>query len=206
MGRAIHQVLASVPLRGLRRVVLVGAGLMEQTIPQQHERTHAKRKAHVGLWCGLRHRRALHQPGVERRHVVIADAGKRGVGERGIQRMAIARDALAHGPLKGLVGPSAQTSVDIGCEIAAVDRAKTCFEGLAARKRLALVAGVAGDAVAQGRYLRAARQHRLADGRQRCIQARQTAAPAHTGSGEGGQGQQGTTHFGPAPALGPARL
>ena len=120
--------------------------------------------------------------------------------------MAIARDALAHGPLKGLVGPSTQTGVRIGRQVAAVNRAKSCVESLAASKGLALVAGVAGDAVAQGRYFRAARQHGLADRGQRTRHARQTAAPTHTGRGEGGQGQQGTTHFGPAPALGPARL
>ena len=79
---------------------------------------------------------------------------------------AVAMDALAHGALESGIGPGADASLGIGCDIGAVDRAERGLDGSAAGIDGAAVRNRMADrAVAKGGKLLAAgdgcgRKHR----------------------------------------------
>ena len=90
VAQAVDQVVAAIPLGGLRSVNLDGRGVMKQAVPQRHQRANVVRKSQSRLRRDGLDRRLRHQVGVQRRQVFIRRFGIRRVRESWVQVMPIA--------------------------------------------------------------------------------------------------------------------
>ena len=70
------------------------------------------------------------------------------VGEGGVKIIALAIDALVHGPQEGFFGPRPNTGVGVRCDVRRVDRPERRCQIETARERLAAKAGVADGTIA----------------------------------------------------------
>ena len=91
-------------------------------------------------------RREAEQIGLDRQHIVADQERIGGVGEHRIEPLPGLADAFVHRSEKIVVGPGADASFPVGCQIGRIDRSERQLEGDAAYERLAVLNRVTGKA------------------------------------------------------------
>ena len=151
MAQALHQVGAAQQLRvtrGRHLVRLRRGG--ESPAPDGQRETHRQRPRNVGRLVRRRVRlHAMHEIGVQRLHVRLAQARVRRIRHGRIHGIAMFRHAGAHQLVEIGKAPVADAGLFIGRDVGGIHLADRRFHAQAARERLAFRAGrMAGDAVA----------------------------------------------------------
>ncbi len=93
-------------------------------------------------------RRARHEIGIERLHVVVGKLGEMIVGQTPGRAASRACDAFPHGARKGSLGPGADAGLGIRCDVARVNHAEGRCHGIAAGEFLSAFGGVTLRAIA----------------------------------------------------------
>ncbi|MND87398.1 hypothetical protein D3C80_793980 [compost metagenome] len=163
VARALDDVGAAVPLRILPGLVGVWRGGGEQAVPHGNGPSPVQRPGNVAGKVGLLHGlHAVHEEGVQRLYIVIAELGVGRVGHGRVQPPAAGRDALAHGTVEVGQAVATDAGVAVGGDVGGVDRPQRGGHFQPAGERFAVRQAVAGHAVAEaGHVLATADQCRV---------------------------------------------
>ncbi|MNC39390.1 hypothetical protein D3C75_880460 [compost metagenome] len=119
MAQALHQIGAAIDQRIAVRVGFERLIIDKCPVPECQPPAHVERPAHVGGLVGLADRlHRLHQVGVQRLHVLLADFGVGRVGHGGIQMGAVGAHPFAHGLVELLEAVTPDTGFRVRGDIA----------------------------------------------------------------------------------------
>src|SRR6202041_1435582 len=97
MGQTVDEISASVPLRTLRAVGLVGPAFQEKQLPAGDGETLIERKREIVGRSGVANGGPRHQERIKRAVVLVVDVGEMVVGKGRVEMLPGAVDTLAHG-------------------------------------------------------------------------------------------------------------
>ena len=91
----------------------------------------------------------MHEVGVQIVTVCAGDVGVIGIRKCGCEQLTVGATAVMQGAVKGVCRPVADASFEVWRDVAGVNRAKRCGNGLTTRIRRAATCGVTSGAVTE---------------------------------------------------------